>query len=275
MKVRAIQVAKRVLPIVLLVGVATALFAHDMFIKLRTYFLPSGASVEALLLNGTWTRSENAIARNRLADFSLAGPTGREHLDTTGIVARGDTTLVRFHTGSPGTYVLGVSLNPSEISLAGKDFNAYLKEEGISETLAERTRNGTLDQPAREQYSKHVKAILQVGDGHTDTYATVLGYPAEIVPLENPYGLKTGDTLRVRCLVDGIATSGLTVLAGGSNAQGRGISEITARTDASGVAEIPLRSSGRWYVKFISMRPSTEGNLTHRSRWATLTFQIR
>ncbi len=272
---RRFRILRVLLPAALVCGSAGVLSAHDLFIKLRSYFLPAETAVEARLLNGTWTRSENAIARNRIADFSLVGPTGRARLDTIAVLPRGDTTLVRFRTGAPGTYVLGISIRASEISLAAKDFNAYLKEEGITETLAERTRSGTLDQPAREQYSKHVKAILQVGDERNEAYATVLGYPAEIVPLENPYQRKVGETIRVRCLVDGIATAGLTVLAGGTSAQGGPIRESSAVTDAAGIAAISLPSAGRWYVKFISMRRSAEGNLTHRSRWATLTFQVR
>jgi uncharacterized GH25 family protein len=255
--------------------IASGVAAHDLFLKLSTYFLPPDKPVEAVLLNGTFTRSENSVTRDRIGDFSLVGGRGRTRLDSTGIVPRGDTTRVRFTTGAPGTYVLGISIKPRELALKGADFNAYLKEEGITETLAERTRAGTLNEPARERYAKHVKAILQVGTEVTDQYATVLGYPAEIVPLENPYHLNSGSTLRVRCLVQGISVQGVTVLAGGLTPQGRVIKQIGVTTDASGIAAIPLTSPGRWYVKFIRMKKSTEGNLTHESQWATLTFELR
>lgn len=258
-----------------LVLVPGMLAAHDLFLKLSTYFLPPDKPVEALLLNGTFTRSENSVDRNRVADFSLIGPRGRIRLDTTGIIGRGDTTRVRFTTGAPGTSIAGISTLPRELALKGPEFNAYLKEEGINDVLAERTRTGTLNEPARERYAKHVKAIFQVGGEITDQYATVLGYPAEIIPMENPYRLNVGSTLRVRCLVQGISVQGVTVLAGGLNPQGRIIKEIGVTTDASGIATIPLTSPGRWYVKFIRMKKSTEANLTHESQWATLTFQLR
>jgi uncharacterized GH25 family protein len=45
---------------------------------------------------------------------------------------------------------------------------------------------------ARERYHKHVKAMVQVGNTRSDHYATPLGYPAEIVPMENPYSLANG-----------------------------------------------------------------------------------
>jgi hypothetical protein len=255
--------------------VAGSLAAHDLFLMLSTFFLPPNKPVEALLLNGTFTRSENRVERDRVADFSMVGPKGRERLDTMGFVPRGDTTRVRFTTGAPGTYLVGISIKPRDLALKGADFNSYLKEEGITDMLAERTRTGALNDSTRERYAKHVKAIFQVGGEITDQYATVLGYPAEIIPLENPYRLNVGGTLRVRCLVQGISVQGVTVLAGGLTPQGRVIKETGVTTDASGVAAVQLTSPGRWYVKFIRMRKSTEGNLTHESQWATLTFELR
>lgn len=254
---------------------AGTLAAHDLFLKLSTYFLPPNAPVQALLLNGTFTTSENAVARNRIADFTMGGPAGRTALDSSSVIPRGDSTHLRFRTGGPGTYLVGLSVRPREITLTGDQFNEYLKEEGLDDVLSERRRTGTLGEAAKERYAKHVKAIFQVGESRSDGYATVLGYGAEIVPLDNPYALTRGDALRVRCLVKGQPAAGLTVIAGGTNAQGNPIPETRSRSDEAGIATVRLTSAGRWFVKFISMRPSSEPGLTHESQWATLTFQVR
>ncbi len=254
---------------------AGSLAAHELFLKLSTYFLPPDTAVQALLLNGTFVKSEGPVTRDRIADYSLVSPGGRTTLDTTAITPRGDSTHLRFRTAGPGTYVMGLSVKPREIALTGEQFNGYLKEEGLDEVLAERTRTGTLGTPAKERYAKHVKAVFQVGDARSHQFGTVLGYPAEIVPLENPYELKPGGTLRVRCLVNGQPAAGLVVLAGGTSSRGTSIGQIRATSDTDGVARVPLGTAGRWYVKFISMRKSDEGDLTHESQWATLTFQIR
>jgi hypothetical protein len=264
--------------LILVLGVAAgSLAAHDLFLKLATYFLPPHTAVRALLLNGTFTTSENSVAQDRFSDRSLVGPAGRAQLDPAAIVPVRDSTWVRFRTAGPGTYVLGLSLRPREIALTGEQFNEYLREEGLEDILADRSRTGTLGLAARERYAKHVKAIFQVGDPRTERYATVLGYPAEIVPLENPYTLGRGDTLRVRVLVNGQPAPGLMVLAGGTDARGEAIRESRQRTDAAGIAPVPLVAAGRWYVKFISMRPAagTGEGITHESQWATLTFEIR
>ena len=126
----------------------------------------------------------------------------------------------------------------------------------------------------RERYQKHVKAILQVGDLRTRAFESVLGYPAEIVPLANPYLVIVGDTLGFRCLVDGQPVAQQLVIAGGERDTVR-IPEVRARSDAQGVARFVIRRPGKWYVKFIHMVPVSGDSVTYESTWATLTFQVR
>ena len=125
-----------------------------------------------------------------------------------------------------------------------------------------------------ERYSKHVKAVFQVGASRSSAFATSLGYPAEIVPLQNPYSLSVGSELSVRCLVDGRPVANQAVIAGGVH-QGATIEERMVRTDQYGVARITLDSPGKWYVKFVNMVEVAHDGLDYESKWATLTFEIR
>jgi uncharacterized GH25 family protein len=254
---------------------ASSLFAHDLFIKLHSYFLKPGAAVKVPVLNGTFTSSENAIERRRIADLSLVTPAGRTALDTTAVSARGDSTFLAIRLGGPGTYVLGISTRPSEIALAGKQFTDYLREEAVPDILDDRARAGISADSARERYSKHVKAVFQVGTEYTSSFATPLGYPAELVPLDNPYALKRGGSLRVRALVDGRAVAGQAVLTGGRTRTGARIAARELRTNAEGVAEVPLTARGQWYVKFIRMTPADGNHRDYESKWATLTFEFK
>ena len=69
----------------------------------------------------------------------------------------------------------------------------------------------------------HLKTVFQKGAPRTEAFATVLGYPAEVVPLANPYALGIGDTLLVRCLADGRPVVGAPVFAGGTRPSGAAI----------------------------------------------------
>jgi hypothetical protein len=259
----------------LLVAGASALAAHDLFIKLDTFFLRPGAAIRAPVLNGTFSVSENSVARPRIADVSLVTPAGRTKLDTTAVDDSRDTTFLALRTAGPGTYVVGLSTRPNGIALSGEEFTGYLKEEALTAVIAERRQAGIAGDSARERYSKHVKAVFQVGDARTDGFTAVLGYPAEIVPLSNPYALKRGTTLRVRCLVDGKPVAGLPVLAGGRRPDGSRLRRIEVSTDADGSASVPIGAAGHWYVKFIHMARIDQPDFDYESKWATLTFEVR
>jgi hypothetical protein len=256
--------------------VASFAWAHDLFLKLDTYFLEPHARARISVLNGTFTKSEGFVAPDRIADISVVSPAGRARLSPVTAWSRGpdSTSLLTFELGDAGTYLVGASTRPREIELRAEDFNAYLEEDGLPDVLEARRRDGDLGKGARERYSKHVKAVFQVGQARSDRFSTVLGYPAEIVPLENPYAIGRGSTLRVRCLVDGRPIGNQTVLWGGEK-DGQAFAQRDARTDADGVATVTFETAGRWYVKFIRMVRATQAGLDYESKWATLTLEIR
>jgi uncharacterized GH25 family protein len=250
--------------------------AHDMFVKPARFFALENTEVLVRVLNGTFSKSENSIARERVRDVSVVSPTGRARLDTSAWSAAGDTSTFRVRTAGTGTYVLGASTQPNVIALSAADFNLYLREDGIPDVLADRRRSGELERPAKERYHKHVKALIQVGSTRTDDFRTELGYPAELIPLSNPYSTGVGQVLRVRTLVDGTPTANQYVLYGGRTLDGARIVQRSVRSDSAGVASIPLRARGTWYVKFINMaRLSGDTAADYESKWATITFQLR
>lgn len=268
--------------------VASGLEAHDLFLRLDSFFVRPESGVQIRVLNGTFSRSENAVSRDRLSDISLVGPAGRANVDTTAWEARGDTSRLNVRIGASGTYLVGASTLPREITLEAKEFNAYLAEDGVPDVLAARRRSGELGRKATERYSKHVKALLQAGTRRSESFGVILGYPAELVPLNSPYLSRARGWLRVRALVDGKPVANQLVIAGGRLPRGGRLAERKLRTDTEGVARIRITDRGQWYVKFINMVPFTGDPASHppgtptgaptpdyESKWATLTFEIR
>lgn len=260
----------------ILLASAASLAAHDLFLKLESFFVRPESTVRVYVLNGTFSKSEGAVTRDRLRDLSLVTSDGVRRLDSATWEAPGNTSVLTLRTGVAGTYVIGASLLPREIRLEAKDFNTYLASDGVPDILAARRRDGELDQPARERYHKHVKAIVQVGGARTESYQTALGYPAELVPLNNPYALRAGGVLRVRALVEGDPVPNQLVIAGGRTTSGGRIAQQSVRTDSTGIARVRIRSRGAWYVKFIHMEPAVDDTtIDYESKWATLTFGVR
>ncbi len=57
--------------------VTSLALAHDLFLKLDSYFLDPHTRVRIPVLNGTFTKSENFVSADRIADISVVTPGGR------------------------------------------------------------------------------------------------------------------------------------------------------------------------------------------------------
>lgn len=262
--------------IVLVLVAATTALGHDLFFRPRSFFLAAQEAAHIDVLNGTFEKSESPLAFDRLSDLSVSGPGGMLRPDASAWRVHGDSAELAWTPDTPGTYVIGAAVKPRQLTLTADQFNAYLKEDGIPDVLEARRVAGELGKSARERYAKHVKTILQVGDARTSTFGSVLGHPAELVPLDNPYALQPGGTVRVRALVDGRPVAGQLILAGGVASDGTKIAETSARAGADGVAGVRLTKAGHWYVKFVSMvRATGDSTVDYRSKWATLTFGVK
>ncbi len=264
------------LPLLLALS-ATSLSAHDMFWRLTSYYVAPNTSIRLPVLNGTFSKSENSIEWARVAELSVTSPNGRTQIDSAQWDFRGDTTWLSYSTGVAGTYVAGLSTKSTEFQLDAKAFNQYLAEDGIPDILAARKSDGSLQKPARERYSKHIKAIFQVGTARSIAWSSALGYPAELVPLENPYTLKPGATMHFRCLVDGKPVANQLVIVGGRAGVTGDVRLPTQslRSNADGVVSVTVGRAGRWYAKFIHMQRVDDGRVDYESKWGTITFEIR
>jgi len=269
---------------------AGAARAHTMFLKLESFFLEPNAAAEVELMNGDFNLSENPITRDRMVDVSIVGPDGRSHPPESawrdearyeGNENDIDTSVLTFTTGASGTYLLGVSTAARTFDLTAAEFNDYLAHDGIADVIAAREASGRAGEAATERYSKHVKAVLQVGDRRSEHFGHALGYPVELLPLTNPYDLGAGDELRVRLVREGAPLANHLVYASseehhGHAADGGHTEAVETRTNGEGVATIPLSVGGRWYIRAIHMsEPTTESGVDYVSNWATLTFEVR
>lgn len=286
---------KRIIPALstialLSVLIVTALSAHTMFLKLDSFFLEPNSTGMVALINGDFDKSENVITRDRMLDVSVVGPGGTTHPPESAWKDSAvfhwspdsvDTAILAFETGEAGTYLIGVSTAARVFALTADEFNEYLVHDGIIDVIAQREAAGQTGDEATERYSKHVKALVQVGGARSDQWSTELGYPVEFMPLQNPYELGVGDELQVRFLRSGELVDNQLIYAShenhhGHDAAGEHVEALTTRTNADGVATIPLTGAGRWYVRTIHMVETTaEPDVDYESNWATLTFEVR
>ena len=259
--------------------------SHDMYLKLDTYYLKSDSDVRVLLYNGTFEKSDNVITRDRMTDVSLVGNDTRVRLDTSQWTEEGDVTILNFRTGKPGTWVAGVSTAARNIEMDAEAFNSYLEHDGVLDMIELRKAKGNMNDPAIERYSKHVKAIFQVGDQLSNDWQTPLGYPIEFVPMDNPSDMHPGHAMTFKLLWKDRPLANQLVYVGSAHGQHsddhhhHGDEDhhhdmAQLRTDANGMVAINITHEGVWYLRTIHLTELEEEGLTHESNWATLTFEV-
>lgn len=196
--------------------------SHNMYLKFDSFFFQPNSEATIELVNGTFDKSENVIDRDRMLDASLVGNGNRLQVDTADWSEKDNSTLLNFKTGAPGTWVAGVSTRPRDFAMTAADFNDYLEHDGVLDMLQWRKDNDALELDAVERYSKHIKAIFQVGDQKTDDWRAVLGYPIEFVPLSNPYETHAGHNLKIKLLWQGEPLANQLIYANVKAKQGHG-----------------------------------------------------
>ncbi len=267
---------KRTAIALLLLALFFTLSSHELFLKSDTYFLDENGRFELYLFNGTFDESENVITRDRIIAPQIIGPDYNFEPSPNDYYDKDKATYLKFKTGAAGTYVAGISTKPRVIELNGEDFTAYLEHEGLTAVIADRKAKGISDQVAHEKYSKHVKAIFQVGEQRTDHFSTSLAYPIEFIPLKNPYTLSVRDSMSFKLLYKGEPLGNQTVhVSSRKNFGEKGEGETSLRTNDNGEVGFTIDNEGQWYIATIHMLESDEESLDYESNWATLTFEVK
>lgn len=84
--------------------------AHDLFLKLDTYFLKPGDRVSIKVLNGSFMASEGVVTFARLADASTVRPDGQRARALESDFTKDNTTAsLNLQAADAGTYVVGLS----------------------------------------------------------------------------------------------------------------------------------------------------------------------
>lgn len=273
---RIIKFALTMKRISILLVLAVVCSSHELFLKTDSYFLDEYAETEIFLYNGTFDQSENYITSDRIVNAIVLGP-GFETDPAENVSFRsGNITWMKLTAGRAGTYVAGVSTLPRNIELSAEDFLDYLEHEDLDHLIRQREEKGLTDSPAMEKYSKHAKALLQVGAHQSPHWSEELGYPIEFIPLVNPYQLRARDEISLKLLFNGKPLPDQVVHFGSRSGTGDSDQPRNLlKTDANGTISMALNEPGTWFVSAIHIAETSEPGLDYESNWATLTFAVQ
>jgi uncharacterized GH25 family protein len=192
-------------------------------------------------------------------------------LDVTQDFIGQDAVSVPMHLQNSGNHLFAFRSKPSYIEMKGEAFNGYLKEDGITDILQYRIQNKLAANKSREFYQRCAKTLLQA-DGISDsTYAVNTGMPLEIIPLENPYQLKS-DKINVYFEFKGKPLANYQVRTWCVK-EGKLIVKSFYKTNDKGIAVLPVQASGEWMISVVKMVLYSDAlKADYESFWGSYTF---
>lgn len=260
----------------ILLTAACLFMSHELFLRTDSHFLKPNTATQLYLLNGTFDTSENAITLDRIINTKVIGPEFLLAPKESQFTVEDKRTYLNFTTGEEGTYVAGISTLPRVLEMDAKAFNTYLEHEGLENTITRRKEQKIMNTGAKERYSKHVKALLQVGNQPSIDFMKPLGYPIEFVPLNNPFEINLGDAVGFKLLRNGKPLANHIVhYSTAVPGQDSHENENSTKTNKNGFVTIRPNAKGKWYIATIHMEQKTGEDVDYESNWATLTFEMK
>lgn len=270
---------RRLSVVVLLLAASVGLSAHDFWLAASPWEVTPGARVTVTANVGDrFPVPTSFTAPERVDRLRVIGPEGELSLQPQ--FRRQENSLATDVQlpGSPGSYLIVMTIKPRFIEIKAPDFATYLRHEGLERVLAEREKAGEVDRVGRERYSRYAKVVIRAGDGPADHVTRPLGLGAELVPLSDPSRLRVGESLGLRLLVNGRPVVG--ALVGGIYAASKGAPDdwpLKARTDQNGDVRFTLDHAGGWLFRSVHMTRASEPGTPAadwESFWASLTFEV-
>jgi uncharacterized GH25 family protein len=233
---------------------ASFAMAHDFWMQPSEYWMAPDALTPLTLQVGHGSfRQRSPIPARRITRFQAISPRGatielHEHLRVGQATEDGD-----FRFKSPGAYVLVLQTDDrAQTHLPSIRFNDYLRAEGLTPALEQRTRLHRMDADGSERYSRCAKSLVQVGPpgaGLQGEVSKPIGLPLEIVPEVNPYGVPRPPILPVRVIFVGQPLSGALIKL--TNLENDALPFEVHLTDHDGRASFSMPSSGIWLLNVI------------------------
>jgi uncharacterized GH25 family protein len=228
--------------------------AHDFWLQPSEYWVSPGAlSAMTLQVGHGPFRQRSPIPARRITRFQAIAPKA-EMIDLREQLRLGEAAEDgEFRLQNPGAYVVVLQTDDrAQVHLPSIRFNDYLKVEGLTPALEQRTRLHRMDADGSERYSRCAKSIVQVGPavaGSQDQVTKPAGLPLEIVPEVSPYGMPRSATLPVRVIYAGHPLPDALVKLTDLNNDAAPF-EVHL-TDHDGRASFAMPNSGTWLLNVI------------------------
>ena len=272
MQTRRIVVTAAVLTLTLGLGQA---YGHDFWLVPDVVPVDhSGAYTVRGQSSTRFPSSESAVPVDRIADARVLTANADERL--TDFSVSGKSLLVTHRPAGTGQRVIALALQVRTQRLSAEAFRGYLALEGATDVVTRYDHQGGFPSDSVTMRSaKFAKTLVQVGAGGSPAFSRSAGQTIELVPLEDPLGLRAGDTAHVRVLFRGIPLPMAQVHAGSAPVDSASrVPDISYTADAMGVVAVPIPRDGLWNLRTAFAAPARSGTVGEWDvDWTTFVFR--
>jgi len=262
---------KKFVALLAVVAISSIALGHEFWLQPKKFRYKTGEDVIIDFLVGENFAGESwDLTKHKVEAAQVISAYGKKDLKPTVKNTKGKNLTYRI--ANEGTHLFSLQSSAAYIELDGEKFNAYLEEDGIDDILALRKKNNQLDKGSRENYTRYAKLLVQSGNKTDDVYKRKVGFKVEIIPLQNPYALKSGDYLECEILYDGKPLPHQMVKIWSYIGNRAFLQD--AFTENDGRVKFPISNKGPWMVSFVKMVEASRPDVDYESMWASLVFGI-
>ncbi len=252
-----------------------ATFAHEFWVEPLAYQIKNGGKVQAEFKNGEEFEGPSLSFFDRSsARFDLFADGQLQELKPRS----GDSPALDVDAPvSDGLVIVVHETTPSRLTYKEwSKFQKFVAHKDFPNAERDHAENGWSKARFRERYTRHVKALIAVGDGEGKDRD--FGLKTEFISLTNPYGSKFNDLMQVLLHSDGEPRPDAQVEVFERAADGT-VKISLHRTDSNGIAQIRVKPGHDYLFDAVELRPAPEatqeeGALVWETYWAALTFSV-
>ena len=252
--------------------VSSAAQAHEFWIEPLAYQIAPGDTALAAFHVGQEFKGPTFIyvPRRSVRFEQVAGGAQAEVAATVG-----DNPAFQL-SGAPEGLLI-VAHEAAEQTLAYKTwdkFQKFIDHKDFGDVRSAHEARGLPQEGFREGYSRYAKALIGVGDGAGRDQ--IFGLRTEIIALANPYTDDLSNGLPVLVMLKGGPRQNAQVELF-EKAPDDTVTITLHRTNADGVAVLPVRAGYRYLVDAVTLEPRDPAEapgVAYHSLWAALTFAL-
>lgn len=245
--------------------------AHELWLEPLAYQVELGGQLQAQIKNGEdFAGTTLPYIDRRFRHFiSFVDGSG---IKVTG--RNGDIPAMDMAASRDGLNVLAYQSTPSTITYANwEKFQKFVDHKDFGDVRREHDARGLPDADFTETYIRFSKSLIGVG---ASTGADLrVGLETELVALTNPYTEDLTDGFQVQLFYgsDVRANEQIEVFA---KAPDDTVTVSYVRTNADGIATVPVESGVAYQLDAVVLRPATgaaaESGSVYETLWANMTF---